>query len=349
MSRKFADNFRMAAALLAGVVLCGTAAGAGELDAGAAQDLKLQMTQAQSQADTLERELARAKTDNLRVADLFGESDEEKAARLQHEQNQDQNIATLTQRLGDLEETLRRLTGQVEQLDHRLTELGERATRMQKDFDYKLCSLAAQQLGAQSESSDQPSTLPCTGTSQQGSYSGGPGSATPQPPAASGGPTHLAPPPGVLGTLTRNDAANPPGAQPSATQFASLDARPQFESALNLLAKAQYDEARAAFRSFADAYPKDELAPQAIYWVGDIAYVQKDYPNAARAFAEELKKYPSSPRAPESMLKLGQSLLSLNQKKEGCTALGALSVRYPTASKSISDQALNARKTAGCR
>ena len=67
---------------------------------------------------------------------------------------------------------------------------------------------------------------------------------------------------------------------------------------MNLLAKAQYDEARAAFRSFADTYPKDDLAPQALYWVGDIAYVQKDYPSAARAFAEELKKYPQQrPRA----------------------------------------------------
>ena len=30
---------------------------------------------------------------------------------------------------------------------------------------------------------------------------------------------------------------------------------------MNLLAKARFDEARAAFRSFADAHPKDDLAP----------------------------------------------------------------------------------------
>ena len=41
-------------------------------------------------------------------------------------------------------------------------------------------------------------------------------------------------------------------------------ARQQFDSAMNLLAKAQYDEARGAFRSFTDTYPKDELAPQAV-------------------------------------------------------------------------------------
>jgi tol-pal system protein YbgF len=118
---------------------------------------------------------------------------------------------------------------------------------------------------------------------------------------------------------------------------------------MNLLAKAQYDEARAAFRTFADSYPKDDLAPQAIYWVGDIAYVQKDYANASRAFAEELKKYPASPRGPESMLKLGQSLIAMNEKKEGCLALGALPGKYPGASKTVTAQALAERHTAGCR
>jgi tol-pal system protein YbgF len=167
-------------------------------------------------------------------------------------------------------------------------------------------------------------------------------------PQNTGGDTvHLAPPPGILGTLPRGDAPTEIGAPPN--QTASLDTRPQFESALNMLAKAQYDEARAAFRGFADTYPQDELAPQAIYWVGDIAFVQKDYSGAARAFAEELKKYPSSPRAPESMLKLGQSLIAMNQKKEGCRALGTLTSEYPSASKSVSDQALAARRTAGCR
>jgi tol-pal system protein YbgF len=131
--------------------------------------------------------------------------------------------------------------------------------------------------------------------------------------------------------------------------MASLDARPQFEAALNLLAKAQYDEARAAFRGFADTYPNDDLAPQALYWVGDIAYVQRDYLGAAQAFAEELKKYPTSPRAPESRLKLGQSLIAMNEKKEGCRALGTLPNDFPNASKSVIDQALSARKAANCR
>ncbi|HEY1962683.1 MAG TPA: hypothetical protein VGG69_09705, partial [Rhizomicrobium sp.] len=56
---------------------------------------------------------------SYRVAELFGESDEEKAARLrqlQLEQSQNSSISYLRQRNDDLENTVRRLTGQIEQL-----------------------------------------------------------------------------------------------------------------------------------------------------------------------------------------------------------------------------------------
>jgi hypothetical protein len=59
---------------------------------------------------------------HVRVADLFGESDEERAARLQHEQSQDSSINYVRQRLQDMESTERRLTGQIEQLEHRIPE-----------------------------------------------------------------------------------------------------------------------------------------------------------------------------------------------------------------------------------
>jgi tol-pal system protein YbgF len=302
-----------------------------------AQALKARLAADEAQAAQLESKIAAAqeRTGGMQVADLFGESDKDKQARLQREQAQDSGIANLNERVSDLENTLRQLTGQMEQLDHRVSEFDAKIARMQKDFDYKLCTLSAQQLAA--GGTDDQNALPCNGTPVQSNLGGA--------------PVHLAPPPGVLGTL-------PPGTplpqatgsqQGPAMQTASIDTRPQFDAALNLLAKAQYDEARAAFRAFADAHPKDDLTQQAVYWVGDIAYVEKDYPGAARAFAEELKRFSSSPRAPESMLRLGQSLLAMNQKKEGCTALAALPKSYPTASKTIEAQAVAARKTADCR
>ncbi len=316
----------------------------------------------------------------IQVADLFGPSDEEKAAAAaaaQREQAQDASIRTLTQRIGDLESALQQLTGQLEEANHRAEMLQARITQMQKDFDYKLCTLAAQQLGATSEGGeDQDNSAPALPCGSLGSAAAvGPGPVTQSPAAQPGqqGPqsyASLSPgrggvsgpsrPDGVLGTLPagtslpqrQNNAAAANASAPAPQQQASLGpggSRKEFDSAMNLLAKAQYDEARGAFRSFADSYPDDDLTPQAVYWIGAIAYVQKDYPDAARAFAEELKNYPDSVRAPESMLKLGQSLVAMKQTKEGCTTLEAVSSKYPKASRTIRRQAEDARHDAHCR
>jgi tol-pal system protein YbgF len=288
----------------------------------------------------------------VRVAGLFGESDEEKEARLQHEQNQDDATNKLNEKVRDLEDTVRSLTGTNEELSHRIAELSDKIDRQQKDFEYRLCALAAQQLGASTGQGDS-NAVPCPGAGAT-SFNGPP-PASSLPPlgnqSSQGGnggnggngeiAQHLAPPPGVLGTL-------PVGADRAAAPAANSDTRAQFSNAMNLLAKARYDEASAAFRNFADTYPKDDLASQAVYWVGDIAYVQKDYANAARSFAEVIKKYPTSLRAPDSMLKLGQSLIAAGQKKEGCTALAALPDKYPKAAKAVLSQGADARK-AVCR
>jgi len=265
--------------------------------------------------------------EGVQLAGLFGESDEEKAARLR-EDNQDAQIADLTRRVHDLEQSLQQLTGQNEELGHRVEELRGKLDSQQKEYDRKLCSLSAQLLSAGNTADQTGASLPCD--------SGAPGGA-----AAPAGPAMLGSG-GTLGTLPQGGA---PGALP---QSAAPDTRPQFDAAMNLLAKAQYDEARAAFRGFADANPKDPLAPQAVYWVGDIAYVQKDYGGAAQAFAEEIKKFPTSSRGPDSMLKLGQSLLALGQKKEGCLTLGAIKSKYPQASAAVLAQAASTR-AASCK
>jgi tol-pal system protein YbgF len=252
----------------------------------------------------------------MQLAGLFGESDEEKAARQQHENDQDTAIADLRQRLHDLEQSLQTVTGQNETLTHRIRELSDHIDQQQKNFDNKLCTLVAQQLGADTAAGQGGMGLPCDA------------------------PTALAAQGGTL------QASGAPGAPQVIGAVAGV--RSQYDEAMSLLAKARYEQARAAFRAFADGNPKDSLTPQAVYWVGNIAFVQKDYPAAALAFAEQLKKFPASPQSPESMLKLGQSLIALGQKKEGCLTLGAIKSKYKQAPATILTQAATVH-TASCK
>ena len=310
-------------------------------------------------------------------AQLFGPSDEEVAAQKAHEDGQDsairQNaddlqqartqlqaqIRDLSDQVRSLTDSLARATGTNEELGHQISLLNAKIDQQQKDFAYRLCTISAQQLGADAQS------LNCA--------AGGAGSAAagPSPQAQVAPGTRLAPLPGGAGNNFRSDdfaddAAPVRGRAPgvlgtlpsSGPAPASGDggAAPggdgrQFDSAMNLLARAQYPEAAAAFRAYADNHPDDDqLSPQALYWVGNIAYMQQDYSGAARAFAEDLKKYPKSPRAGDAMLKMGQALVAQGQTTNGCTALRAVTRKqYPDASPSTIDAALAARKAANCR
>ncbi|MBN9587759.1 MAG: tol-pal system protein YbgF [Alphaproteobacteria bacterium] len=330
-------------------------------------------------------------------AQLFGPSDEEKA----RESAQDSGISDLTRRADQMDgrvqalenkvrsltDSLASATGANEQLSHQVQLQNQKIDQMQKDFAYRICTLSAQQLGADAGS------LNCAAAGSGGGYAvptpqGAmrPGASLPPIGSSGGGvgPSQVAPnqtayddtpgrgrPPGVLGTLPADQYGRPAPSGPqyggssgsysggAPTRLSSLPPPPatpqprggssQFDAAMNLLSKAQYNEAAASFQAYADANPDDtDLTPQAIYWVGNINYVQRNYEPAERSFAEVIKRFPKSDRAPEAMLKLAQSFLALGQKSEGCTTLGLIKSKYPQAPGATLDTAASLRRSS-CR
>ena len=303
-------------------------------------------------------------------AQLFGPSDEEKAREafqtngvhdLQNlTQQQDARIKSLEDKVQGLTQSLSQATGSNEELSHQLQLQNDKIDKMQKDFAYRLCTLSAQQLGAgdsmncaaagtasagmpnmapQPYSQMRPGDpLPPIGVSptiDASGNSGGGFNAVPDAPPVRGRP------PGTLGTL-------PAGPMPLNGSLASPPSSAQYDQAMNLMGRAQYDEASAAFRAYADANPGDtDLSPQAIYWVANISFIRQDYAGAQRGFAEVIKKYPKSARAPDAMLKLAQSFMSLGQKSEGCTTLALITQKkFPNSSAQTLASAASLRKTA---
>lgn len=279
-------------------------------------------------------------------AQLFGPSDEEVA----REKSQDDQIAQLSQQLSQLQEQdrdrfqqlqdklenltqgLSRATGANEELVHQISLLNDKLDRQQKDFSYRLCMLSEQQLGAAGDNQGLNCAAAGTATASLPPI---PQQELGQPPLTGAGPTPLGRPPGTLGTLSSNAPPLSLGG----------GAKAQFDTAMNLLGKAQYTEASAAFRSYADANPDDDdLSSQSLYWVGHIAYIRQDYPTAARTFAEELKKYPDARSSPDAMLQMGQALVAQGQISGGCTTLGLVKSKYPKASASTLAAAAGARK-----
>lgn len=310
-------------------------------------------------------------------AQLFGPSDEEKAheagqdAQIQQlttqAQQLDGRVRTLEDKVQSLTDTLAQTTNSNEELRHQIDLLNQKIDREEKDFAYRLCMVSAQQLGAgaggqglncdaaaagggtpapQPQGYQPGASLPPLGGSEAGQGNGDSSTID----ASGGAPRQLGRPPGTLGTLPMGSGAmgsgstEPPPPAPSPGGNVG-----QFDQAMNLLGRMQYNEAKAAFRAYADANPDDaDLSPQALYWIGHVDYIQRDYDGAQRAFAEEISKYPHAPRSPDSMLELGQTLLAMGKTRDGCTTLTALKSKFPKASASTVQAAAAARRSA-CR
>jgi tol-pal system protein YbgF len=304
-------------------------------------------------------------------AQLFGPSEEEKAREAAQDdgivalqganQQQDGRIHELEDRVRALTDSLSRATGANEELSHQIQVQNDKIDKMEKDFAYRLCTLSAQQLQAGDQMNCAAAgTISAAGAQAYAPPPGAmrPGDALPPigptvegaavapgtAPAPEAEPAVRGRPPGVLGTLPMGSG---PVTASAGTPQPQGGGSAQYDQAMNLMSRAQYSEASAAFRAYADANPGDtDLAPQAIYWVGNINFIRQDYAGAQRAFAEVIKKYPKSARAPEAMLKLAQSFMSLGQKSEGCTTLALIKSKYPSAPPQTLTSAASLRKTA---
>jgi tol-pal system protein YbgF len=112
-------------------------------------------------------------------------------------------------------------------------------------------------------------------------------------------------------------------------------AKEQYDFAFGLLRQANYDNAELALQEFVKRYPKEKLASNARYWLGETYYVRAAYVQAAEVFLEGYQADPKGPKAPDSLLKLGMSLAGLDKKSDACAAFDKVIKDFPEASAGI--------------
>jgi tol-pal system protein YbgF len=120
-----------------------------------------------------------------------------------------------------------------------------------------------------------------------------------------------------------------------------------YKTANEALLRRQFPEAEAGFRGFLGKYSDHSLAGSAQYWLGETFYQQGDTRQAAQNFLEAYKKYPKSRRAPDSLLKLGMALNKMGQKEQACAALNSVGTEFPRAVEA-KKRAIAEYKRAGC-
>jgi tol-pal system protein YbgF len=154
-------------------------------------------------------------------------------------------------------------------------------------------------------------------------------------------------------TGTGQTATNPAAAdQTAAVNTGALPgatADEQYQYAFGLLRQNKYDDAEKALRVFIDQNPEHQLTGNANYWLGETYYVRGDYKKAAITFAQGVKTYPQSGKAPDNMLKLGMALAALGQGKDACLAFNEVGKRYPQASDALKERVNKEQQRNSCR
>jgi tol-pal system protein YbgF len=241
-------------------------------------------------------------------------------------------------RLDGIETQIRALTAQVEQLANAVN--GQGGVPRRSDA------------GASPTGGDLGSYSPPTGGSQAaggaeterfGSTTVNSSSADPIGSLAGSDPSEIARAP-------LPDAAPPAREVAAATPDATGAANPKqlYEAAYGYLLQQNYSSAQSGFSEFLRKYPKDSLAPNALYWLGETHYVQRNFADAAEAFDLVTASFSSSSKAPDAMLKRGMALAQLGKRKEACAALSSVAAKFPSAPPLVKEKAESERQRASC-
>lgn len=240
-------------------------------------------------------------------------------------------LTELTARVDGLEREVARLTGQIEQEEHRLSLLSEQAAKDRLDFGTRLQALEA----ARAAAAPPPPPLALDAPPSR------PGATT----ARLGQPAPLLPKTAPAPVRTA-EAAPAPAAAPSSGD----PAEDAYLAGYRLWNEKKYGEAATALKAVVAKYPKHKRASYAQNLLGRALLDDGKPANAAEAFATNYQTNPRGERAPDSLYYLGASLVALKKPADACKVYDEFDAAYgATAETALKDRVATARKTAKCK
>jgi tol-pal system protein YbgF len=257
--------------------------------------------------------------------------------------------AQLVLRVNQLEEELRQANGRIEELENAEHRLETQLQKFRQDVEFRLGdrsegSPAEPDVAEAPLSPSEPPAPPRPRKSDafdpdaEPNAPGAPrplGTTPPSAPLVREAPAAAAGQPLELGKAP-SPAPPASGSMIVGSGVAMLDQpREQFNAALQAFQAGQYPEAEAGFKAFLATNPSHRLSADAIFYIGE-SYLQRSRPReAAEQYLKVTTDYSKSSRAPESMVRLSQTLAALGNNEQACATLTEFGKRYPTASASV--------------
>lgn len=102
-----------------------------------------------------------------------------------------------------------------------------------------------------------------------------------------------------------------------------------YNNALRDFTAARYPLSGQEFADYLKFYPATDKAGNAQFYLGEIAYRQKNYEQAVREYDKVLEQYPGNNKSAAAQLKKGYALVELGQQDAAIRELQSLVARYP--------------------
>lgn len=138
-------------------------------------------------------------------------------------------------------------------------------------------------------------------------------------------PTSTPTGPGNSGPANNVPGGNGSSAVPAPAPSADM----LYSDGLRDITSGKYDLARQEFQDYLKYYPNTDLASNAQFYLGEIAYSQKQYSNAVAEYDKVITVYPKSFKLEPAHLKKGLALINLGEKASGVRELREVIRRYP--------------------
>ncbi|MFU8877039.1 MAG: tol-pal system protein YbgF, partial [Wenzhouxiangellaceae bacterium] len=240
--------------------------------------------------------------------------------------------------LQQMREELRELRGMVEAQGQELENLRRRQRDQYIDLDRRLGNLPAGSPMAPESRTEPVTTLPepaiDAATRPDRSIDGPidrPTEAPPERAAAGDVPELRAPidPDPEIVTL-----ADPGAGGARALREPTPAEQQAYDRAFQALRETRYADAAEGFDRFLQDHADSSYAPNALYWLGEVYYVTRDFETALAQFNRLQEIYPDSGKQPDALLKIGFSHYELGQWQRARGALEQVVSQYPNSNYS---------------
>ena len=113
------------------------------------------------------------------------------------------------------------------------------------------------------------------------------------------------------------------------SETVTIEEQDAYDAAFELLKQSRYQDAIVAFQTMVNTWPSSQLADDALYWMSEANYVNREFEAALNGFRTIVESYPTSTRLPEAMLKVGYIQYDIGAYDAAAETFQDILTRFP--------------------